>query len=399
MARLTRLVVALGIVAALMGLASVAIAQYSSPGYLVVAPGNPEIGDEVQVVGLNISPDEPLHGIEWTYHFSRRGVPCDNSGGTAHGDDTGTYVILTACHTGTSTITLFVVETAQVVEEQTVVIAERSPPSRPNVHIRFADGRPKIRPRIPVAVSVTFSEPVTGFDRSDITVENGAVGELIDGDGETFTYEVWATGMASVVVNVGEGVAHSVRAELPNREAWPFDMPMSYDDDRDSAINSGEVLAAVGDYFKGLITTTEVLEIVRLFFQGPIPENDRCPWFNEDDTQDYPGYTVISLSHQLETDVEKAIEEELDKSGAAELFTIDDDTDLTAELYGEVLGSHDISPVTVEDDLRQYGHIRVQFTFDGGQQEGVAGVWITERATARRCVPTQVALELPPSPQ
>jgi hypothetical protein len=58
----------------------------------------------------------------------------------------------------------------------------------------------------PIPVTITFSEPVTGFVATDITVTNGTKGTL-SGSGTTYTINITPTAAGTVTVNLGANVA------------------------------------------------------------------------------------------------------------------------------------------------------------------------------------------------
>ncbi len=58
----------------------------------------------------------------------------------------------------------------------------------------------------PIAMIVTFSEPVTGFDATDIVVGNGTLGNFA-GTGSTYTFDITSPGQGTVVANIAGGVA------------------------------------------------------------------------------------------------------------------------------------------------------------------------------------------------
>ena len=58
----------------------------------------------------------------------------------------------------------------------------------------------------PIAVTVTFSESVTGFAVGDLTVVNGTAGNFA-GSGTTYTVDISPSGQGAVTVNVAAGVA------------------------------------------------------------------------------------------------------------------------------------------------------------------------------------------------
>ncbi len=58
----------------------------------------------------------------------------------------------------------------------------------------------------PIAVSVTFSESVTGFTSGDITAGNGAVSNFA-GSGASYTFDLTPAGQGLVTANIAAGVA------------------------------------------------------------------------------------------------------------------------------------------------------------------------------------------------
>ena len=352
-------------------------------GDLVIVPQDLDVGQTTTAYAILVWPDD----VE-DHHFTARGDSCENAGGVSESATSSLIIKLTACRVGTSYVRLFVVETAAVIAEVESVISE---PSQPTVTIHPV-GSQKMRPRVPVQIKVRFSEAVTGFDHTDIVVTNGVVDRLLTEDGEDFLYEVSAAAIAEVTVDVGEGAAHSVHANLPNKAAQTLSLGMPYDDDKDDAINREEVLEAIGDYlFQGLVTRAEVVELISLFLFGPIPETDRCPQFHEDDYRDSDGLANIFVI-PFKTIVEEAIEEELSKPEVADMLELEEGTDLTVRLYNEVLGDTLTSPVKLSDGLYQYSRIYVEFLFAEGLRKGEASVWMELSSSMRRCVVTGIDL-------
>ena len=54
-------------------------------------------------------------------------------------------------------------------------------------------------------VTATFSENVTGFDNTDITVVNANVGNFVKVDAKTYTFDVTPTADGNVTVDVLAG--------------------------------------------------------------------------------------------------------------------------------------------------------------------------------------------------
>lgn len=143
-----------------------------------------------------------------------------------------------------------------------------TPAESPSVELSVT-GTPQIRLRMPIPVTATFSEPVTGFDLTDITVTNGVASELVsEPNGSVYTFVVASNAVANLTVDVANGVAHSQDGNLPNTAATTLPLGIPYDDNQDGIIGGPEVLNAVADYFGGIITGQEVLELVSLYFIG-----------------------------------------------------------------------------------------------------------------------------------
>ena len=59
----------------------------------------------------------------------------------------------------------------------------------------------------PIAVTVQFSETVTGFDASDIVSGNGTVSNFTTVDGDTYTFDLTPSSQGLVTADIAEGVA------------------------------------------------------------------------------------------------------------------------------------------------------------------------------------------------
>lgn len=59
----------------------------------------------------------------------------------------------------------------------------------------------------PIAVTVQFSETVTGFDASDIVPGNGTVSNFMTVDGDTYTFDLTPSSQGLVTADIAEGVA------------------------------------------------------------------------------------------------------------------------------------------------------------------------------------------------
>jgi large repetitive protein len=59
----------------------------------------------------------------------------------------------------------------------------------------------------PIAVTVQFSENVTGFTSGDVSTVNGTVGNFVAVDGDTYTFDLIPSGQGAVTANIAAGVA------------------------------------------------------------------------------------------------------------------------------------------------------------------------------------------------
>ena len=361
-------------------------------GKLVVVPSYMlEVGQRTDAVAFQVRPRDLEVAIEYDHHLTEIGEPCDDAGGLSESGFSSLTVRLEACQVGEAIVQLIAVETGAVIADYTVNIIERSPPTHPTIDISLTGNR-QIRPRVPVQVMLIFSEVVTGFDHTDIVVTNGRIDRPVREDGEVFVYEVSATEIAEVTLNIDEGAAHGAWSNLPNKAPPTFRLGMPYDDSQDGAIDRKELLVAISDYlFEGLITRDEILEAINLYLFGPIPQLTRCPQFREGDYRDPNGLANIHVV-PFKSIVEEAIEEELNKPEVIESLEIEEGTDLTARLFRRVLGDTLTSPVMLSDGLYQYTRIYVEFLFDEGLQKGEASVWLETDSANRKCVVTGVDL-------
>ena len=126
-----------------------------------------------------------------------------------------------------------------------------------------------VRINNPIPVTATFSEPVSGFEMADITVANGIVSNFAGSNGDSVhIFDVIPNTIGVVTVDIAENVA--VDAEGSGNSAGvQLHLGMPYDDDIDGTINGIEVLNGVRDYFIGILTGQQILELVRLYFSSP----------------------------------------------------------------------------------------------------------------------------------
>ena len=128
---------------------------------------------------------------------------------------------------------------------------------------------PLVRLNTPIAVTESFSKPVSGFTESDITVDNGFAGNFVGSDGDSvYSFDVTPDAVGAVTVEIDAQVTEDA-AGNGNLAAPQLILGIPYDDDGDGAISRNEVITAIGDYlFSDLLTRDEVIEIITLYLFG-----------------------------------------------------------------------------------------------------------------------------------
>ena len=127
----------------------------------------------------------------------------------------------------------------------------------------------QVRLNSPVLVTVTFSEPVSGFTLDDINVANGTASNFSGSDGvAVYKFEVTPTSLDEVTVDIPAGVATDGEGN-DNTPAPRLSLGIPYDFDGSGGISISEVFAAIDDYFAGKITIAEIFEVIDLYFSSP----------------------------------------------------------------------------------------------------------------------------------
>ena len=127
----------------------------------------------------------------------------------------------------------------------------------------------QVRLNSPVSVTVTFSEPVSGFTVDEITVVNGTASGFSGSDGvAVYTFEVTPTSLDEVTVDIPAGVATDGKG-IDNTPAPRLSLDIPYDFDGSGGISISELFAAIDDYFAGKITIAELFEVIDLYFSSP----------------------------------------------------------------------------------------------------------------------------------
>ena len=165
------------------------------------------------------------------------------------------------------------------------ITAQQGPPS---VSIS-ADANAQVRLNSPVLVTVTFSEPVSGFTVDDITVGNGTASGFSGSDGDAvYTFEVTPTSLDEVTVDIAAGVATDGEGN-GNTPAPRLSLGIPYDFDGNGGISRAETIAAIRDYFGGNITRAQAIAVIRLYFSAPTepgPGDDCIQTVTSDGTLD-----------------------------------------------------------------------------------------------------------------
>ena len=138
----------------------------------------------------------------------------------------------------------------------------------PSVSISVSpDAQVKVRLNSPVSVTVTFSEPVSGFTVDDITVVNGAASGF-SGSGAVYTFDVKPNALDVVTVDIAAGVATDGEGN-DNTAALQLSLGIPYDFDGNGGISRAETIAAIRDYFGDNITRAQAIAVIRLYFSTP----------------------------------------------------------------------------------------------------------------------------------
>ena len=131
-------------------------------------------------------------------------------------------------------------------------------------------GGVQVRIDSPIAVTATFSEPVTGFTVGDVSVVNGSAVSFPGSDGDTvYTFVVVPNAIGAVTVDISSSVAED-SGGIGNRAAPRLWLGIPYDDDGDGAINKGEVIEAINDYLfsSDPISKGDVIKLINLYLFG-----------------------------------------------------------------------------------------------------------------------------------
>ena len=127
---------------------------------------------------------------------------------------------------------------------------------------------PPVRFNSPISVSVTFSEPVSGFTIEDVDAANGGVSNFTGSSGNVFyTFDVTPNAAAPMTVDIAADAATDSNG-YGNTSALQLSLGIPYDDDHDGGISKDEAITALIDYFAGNITKEQAIAIIILYFSS-----------------------------------------------------------------------------------------------------------------------------------
>ena len=115
--------------------------------------------------------------------------------------------------------------------------------------------------------SDTLSYTLGGTDATLFDVDS-ATGQIAVGSGTTLDYEILDTYTVTVTATDPSGASDVITVNIAVTNVSLGELGDLYDANRNERIDSNEVLDAIADYFAGLLTGDEILEIVALFFFG-----------------------------------------------------------------------------------------------------------------------------------
>ena len=145
----------------------------------------------------------------------------------------------------------------------------------------------------PVAATDDDNDPltysITGAD-ADLFVIEGVTGQIQVGEGTALDYE-FKTSYAVTVTTVDPSGANASIAATIRVIDMTLDTP--YDRNNNEIIDRDEAIAAVADYFSGVISRDEVLRVIQLYFSPtPVPAEPRYIAVSSGSDTPAPFYTT-----------------------------------------------------------------------------------------------------------
>ena len=267
---------------------SVTIINEGEPGGLTLSAAQPRVGSPL--VAVLTDPDGVVGEAEWVWRRSTNPTPVFDTGWQAISGantssytpveaDLGYYLRVTAVYDdghapGRGS---HVVSDAEVVEvpgpsfPEAKVNSGRAPgPSVVRSIAETAGAGEKVGDSV-VAESPNgnvFTYTLSGEDAALFTIDarTGQVsvrtGTELDYENDKRSYTLWVTATDS------SGVASTVTVVIQVSDVELTGIGLKYDANGNEVIDRGEAVAAVSDYFRGLITKEETIEVIRLYFTG-----------------------------------------------------------------------------------------------------------------------------------
>ena len=211
------------------------------------------------------------------------------------------------------------------------IMAQQGPPS---VSMSVSpDAKMNVRLNLPVSVTAMFSEPVSGFTLSDISVVNGTASNLSGSDGDAaYTFDVTPTSLGEVTVDIAADVATDGEGN-PNSAAPQLSLGIPYDFDGTGGISRAETIAAIRDYFDGNINRGQAIAVIRFYFSPPAePE----PGISDDCIQ------TVSSDGTLNGQWASGCDSETRSGSHARYytFTLDASSEVTVRLESSAANAH-----------------------------------------------------------
>lgn len=119
-------------------------------------------------------------------------------------------------------------------------------PGRPSVTINQAAGQADPTSTSPINFTVTFSEPVTGFDASDVTLSGTSTGATVlsvTGGPTTYNVAVTATNSGTVIANIVNNAATSISNAAPSTASTSTDNTVTFFTCNNISIPTGQTVA------------------------------------------------------------------------------------------------------------------------------------------------------------
>ena len=185
---------------------------------------------------------------------------------TLTGNQAFTYVVTASSMKGSYSFSGVVIN-ADESEQPVAGISGITVRTAPGVYATSNTATP-VRFNTPIAVTVAFSEPVSGFAINDVDATNGVVSNFTGSSGAAFyTFDVTPNAAGAVTVDIAAGVATGSDGN-GNTASPQLLLGIPYDDDRDGTISKDEAITAVVDYFAGRITKSDAIGVIILYFSS-----------------------------------------------------------------------------------------------------------------------------------